>query len=82
MKADLRFMDVWALADCAARLLAQERPKASASETSRFCSRQLREPAVHALRVLWHTGHEDTRRTVRARVHAWLGTGRGRKAGP
>lgn len=59
-------MQGFALADCAARLLAEERPSNGGIPALR------REP-VAALRTLWQSGERDLRKTVVARVHVWLG---------
>ena len=54
-----------ALADCGARVLAQQRPANGGH-------RVLRENAVNSLRFLWKAGDADARRTIAARVLAWL----------
>ena len=63
----MTFTESFAFADCAARLLAAERP---AKDGSAF----LRSSAVTALRALWNSGDRDARLAVVARVHLWLGT--------
>jgi hypothetical protein len=74
MKLD--WLEVFALADCAARLLSQERPRADHDHITRWCKMELRRPAVEALRALWKNGDDATRKTVGARIHVWLRTGR------
>lgn len=56
-----------AVAELAARSLDDWRPTKGAS-------RNMRAPAVIALRTLWKSGDRSTRRLVVARVHVWLET--------
>jgi hypothetical protein len=78
MNATLDFLEAWALADCAAQVLAADRPKAFAldCEGARVVSAHSRYAAVTALRTLWKQADRDARRTISARVHVWLQTGR------
>lgn len=68
---NVSFMQGFAIADCAARLLAEERPSKGGIPALR------REP-VAALRTLWQSGERGLRQTVVARVHVWLGHEPGR----
>lgn len=65
---NLSFMQGFALADCAARLLATERPLHRGNGNG-----FMRSQPVAALRALWRSGDRELRQTVVARVHVWLG---------
>jgi hypothetical protein len=76
MTAQLEFMDVFHVADCASRVIADHRPKATHGESDRKCSAFLRESGVKTFRALWRSADPGHRQTLAVRLHLWLGTGR------
>lgn len=75
MKTKIPFLSHLAIVDCAARVLAEERPSAAPEMSSNMRS-YLRANAVETLRWLWQTGDVEERATIVARVHVWLKTNR------
>ena len=67
----LPFLDALAMADCAARVLSQHRPKPDADESHRRTRTILTQEAVRALRFLWRTGDPHQRALVAARIAIW-----------
>lgn len=76
MNARLEFMDVFHIADCAARVIAHNRVKAGSDDSDRKCSAFLRESGVKTFRALWRSADPTARQTLAMRLHVWLGTGR------
>jgi hypothetical protein len=70
--APLSFIDAFALADCAARIFAEERTSRNKEGWAVKGRQMLREPATRALRHLWRTGSVDQRVTVATRVAIWM----------